>query len=489
MGDGTVYGSASSAAPNVSQKTFALTGFSWIADVGADSDDKFNGYFLYFPASGNRYHIVDWVAATDTATVYENPASTDTGACEIRRGLWAENSLASNPAHRLADGQLFATWKGSAPNQGQNIDIHLPNLIGQGGFEELAVGAFPAAYSAKGKWFAESDWTVSATSPLLGSRMAEWVPGAADAELINTFVAPVKSGRKYRIICKAQAVTGATNASAIQIYIDNRATGISLVPGFTGGNPWSLGAIGTTAAWFTSPDFTVGSDSNEARIDIVSRIANKGVATAVRIDEIYFFEQVNVGALLVFGHKWEGMPAASLFGYNCPRDRSNITVGVERFTLASPQAVGSGAYLLEFAPAIYPIYRINLNAFSLYAYEAAEILLAEKWAWGRHIMMPFDPELIEKEESLFRSRLGVEQSVTHSRRRRYKGQIKLLSDIDRDIWLNDWYPHHHDPRHPFAVRIDAARPVVLMNDAEGIFGMNYESVRPTREFNWLEVVK
>lgn len=112
LGDGTIYASATSAAPNPAQKTFVLAGLSIIADIGADADDKFNGLILYFPASGNRYHIVDWVAATDTVTSYENPAATDTGACEIRRGLVCPQQLAGNPAHFLADGQRFANWRG-----------------------------------------------------------------------------------------------------------------------------------------------------------------------------------------------------------------------------------------------------------------------------------------------------------------------------------------------------------------------------------------
>lgn len=491
MGDGSVYGSASSATPNVSQKTFALTGFSWIADVGADADDKANGHFLYFPASGNKYAIVDWVAATDTATVYKPPAATDTGACEIRRGLVENKSAAGNPAFRLADGQVFAAWKGSAANQAQQIDISLPNLIGQGGFEELAAGAFPSAFSAKGKWYSQADWAVSATTPLIGSRMAAWTPGAADRSLLNAFSSRLIAGRKYRIILKAQAVTGATNAGAIQIYIENQITGTAIPGNFTGGNPWSLGAIGTSAAWFTSPDFIADSDASEARIHIISRVANKGAATSVRIDEVYFWEQVDVGALIVFGHNWEGMPSSFVYGANCSVERTGLTAGVDYATLANPQAAGSGAYLLEFTPAIYPIYRIGLNPFSLYAYEAAEIILAQKWDWKFPPELPDDAEREEYDESTFKTRSGVVTRILHSKRRVPDLQLKLIDPIDVQIWQGAFKDHHLDPGHPFAAKWTGNwgdRPV-LFRSAEPAFSLPRRTPNyPDKKLEWEEVL-
>lgn len=488
LGDGTIYASGSGATPNVAQKTFAISGLAIIADIGADADDKFNGYLLYFPASGNRYHIVDWVAGTDTATVHENPATGDTGACEIRRALVENKSAAGNPAHRLADGQVFSAWKGSAANQAQNIDVHLPNLLQQGGFEELAAGAFPA-FEPKGTWWSTSaDWAVSASAALLGSRMAVWTPGGADSSLIQGLSLALKTGRKYRMIFKAQAVTGATNPSAIQVYMENRFTGANIATGFAGGNPWSLGAIGTTAAWYASPDFTVDSDGAAARINIIGRIANKGAATAVRIDEVYLWEQVNVGALAVFGHNWEGMAAGAISGYNCATDRTGLTVAVDYFTLASLQAPGASTYLREFTPAIHPVYRIQLPAFSGTTYEASEILLAQQWTWGGGPDLPFDPARIVFNETRFVSRSGVEHVYRHNSRRKLPLKYSDMTSADLATLINDFYPHHRETLHPFGFQLDSASQPVLYLDQKSEFGTPYEGVKASLEMECLEVV-
>ena len=77
LGDGTIYASGPSAVVNQTNKTFDLTTISIIADLGADSDDLFNGYILIFPNGSNiPYHIVDWEASTDLATTFEPPATT-----------------------------------------------------------------------------------------------------------------------------------------------------------------------------------------------------------------------------------------------------------------------------------------------------------------------------------------------------------------------------------------------------------------------------
>lgn len=492
LGDGTIYASGSAATPNVAQKTFALTGTTPIADLAAIVDDIFNGYILRFPASGNIYHIVDYVAGTATVTAYETPASGDTGAFEIRRRLVENKSAAGNPAHRLSDGQVFSPWKGSAANQAQRIDVYLPNLIGQGGFEELAAGAFPGAYSAKGKWFnqAPADWAVSATSPLLGSRMAVWTPGGLDSLLIQALSSTFKKGRKYRLVLKAQAVTGATGNSGIDIYIANRSTGSALSPGFTGGNPWSLGAIGTSAAWFTSPDFTVDSDAAEARIEIIGRIANKGAATAVRIDEVYFWEQVNVGALAVFGHNWEGMPARNVYGLNCDGFRSGVVAGVDYNIIGNVQATGSGPYLSEFTPAIYPVYGILLDPFSLYAYEASEILLAEKWAWEYGPSRNPGAEDFQYDRARHKSRSGVVTSILHNEKRKFETDLKSISPADNDIWLKEFKPHHLDTDHPFAAKWDLAwgnQPVLWRNNLDRIKLTYPTPDNPDTQIDWEEV--
>jgi hypothetical protein len=477
LGDGTIYASGSGATPNAAQKTFALAGLSILADIGADGDDKFNGHLLYFPASGNRYHIVDWVAGTDTATVWEPPSLTDTGAWQIRRALVCNKQLPGNPAHRLADGQRFADWK-SASNT--VIEAHLPNLVDNGGFETGVLS--PWIKTVEG---GTADATIiNSVSPAIGTFELKINRGDRTSITITQPLRTLQRNRIYRLLFKARTVTTFVpdnfTVRVLGTGADLTASnpiGGTIQPGLVSFVP----TLTSTNTWYSLDLTAPGWDVVGATIELKLWIG----MDEVFIDELYLFEKVNVGALLLFDHG--GLTSlTNLTGRYVSKDRSGQTVAVDNVQILGAQTIrGGDVGAVQFASAVYPIYTIESS--NLIA--ASEILLAQKWVWGRHVMMPFDPELIEKEESIFRSRSGVESSVVHSRRRRYKGRVRLLNDTDRDTWKNDWYPHHHDPRHPFAVQIDSSRPIVLMVDDEAAFGLEYDSVRPARNFNWVEVVK
>jgi len=157
LGDGTIYASGTvNLETDISQanSTFTLTGFTLDALTGTDTDDLMNGYLLYFPVSGNKYHVVDWVASTDTATTHEMPQITDTGACEFRKALFDNNALASNPLLYAADGRKDKAWDASINNP--TIEIYLPNAIDNGGFEggalapwsDIKIGGVSTDYTA-----------------------------------------------------------------------------------------------------------------------------------------------------------------------------------------------------------------------------------------------------------------------------------------------------------------------------------------------------
>lgn len=422
LGDGTVYATASSAVPDPANMRFTLTGLAIIADLGADADDKFNGYTLYFPASGNRYHVVDWEAATDMATTYEAPQSYDTGACEFRRTLWAPDMDAAHPIIRAVNGSPSKTAKSRAANVKLQVQVSLPNLIGQAGFEELTVGAFPSTEQLPGKWWSDTDWAVSGTSPVHGSRMAVLtVPGSGDKVLQELLVDTLQAGITYRLIFKARSVTGATSTGGLQIYIENHLNGQAVASNVT---PWSVPAIGTTATWYAVdfvPDFT----TTHARIRIFGIFANRGAATAIHVDEVCIWDPVNVGALLAFNHALDGCPSppsnSILMGYRCPIDRTNVSSDDWALLGADAAILGTAPYLKEdFAASIYPIYRITFDAVANKTHEIGELLLAETLSLSRTPNTGIDPQAREYTDELATAKSGAEVRVLFSDRRRVK---------------------------------------------------------------------
>lgn len=489
LGDGTIYASATGATPNVSQKTFALAGLSIIADIGADADDKFNGHILYFPASGNRYQIVDWVAATDTATTYENPAATDTGACEVRRALVSQNQLAGNPAKFLADGQRYIKWRTDGGNP--NIQIHLPNAIQNGGFESGVLSPW-AKYIQDGTTDATG---VNAAAPILGKNDLKINIG--DRSFVVVYQAAkfrFEKGRTYRFLFRGRYSGVYTTSQFIvsfgvginaynqNVTLSNASSGTVLdstwTPLLTAGNVWHFVDVTFNETYDqinTTPNFRLNSSAFD-----------------VFIDEIYYWEKVNVGALLLF-EPYDPNTAyisAKVDGYYCPTDRSSLLAGTDSAELASFLNAGADIVWREFTGGIFPVYTIQNVPGNGAFLQASEILLAEAWTWKFPPELPVDPEQEEYDESVVTSRSGVVRRYLHAKRRKFAANLAFVDPIDVPIWKGGFKTHHLDPAHPFAAKYTGFwgdRPVLWRNLSPG-FRLDYRAPNyPDMKIDWEEV--
>lgn len=481
LGDGTVYAFATGATPNQAQRTFVLSGLSLIAYIGADADDKFNSYILYFPASGNKYHIVDWVATTDTATVWETPTTTDAGACEIRRALVDNKALAANPVKHLSDGQKYALWKSAAS---ATLDIHLPNFVDHGGFENGDLTGWSKVASG-----GTADTTgVNATSPILGVYDLRLDLGDRAFVFVRQ---PIKydlvKGRSYRLIFKARNV-GTFTAGDLGIKFNNRAANLDLnvtfsnlssgtatstiwSPGITASNTWH--SVDLTP---TDQDIPAGS---YLWIEIFSNTPD------VYMDEIYLFEQVNVSSLVLFD-PGVNTGISALRGRRCASDRTGYTVAVEdqTFSLPSLTLPDGPVSLSDFTGGIFPIYSLVATTLT----EASEILLCEKWAWEKGPNKPFGLDTENKKQSKLTTRSGINYKVIHYKKRNFRNTFPLMSEIDRLKLMNNFKPHHWNENHPFGVLIKAGDKLLLMEDQSENFITTYNKIKPDWSFDFIEVV-
>jgi len=390
IGDGTKYGTATSATVNQASKTFALAGLSVLTDLGADADDKFNGMILYFPSSGNKYHIVDWTASTDVATVFETPDAYDTDACEIRASLVEALSDESYPVHRLTDGNLHSYWRGATVNQAQTIRICMPNQIEDGGFERQSAGNLASPWTAQ-----STQWQVTATSPLLGSRMAVYTQSAADCYLRQDLVASMLRGRTYRIGFKAQAITASPSGGSISIKIRQRLSPNKVIQN---GMDWRP-AITTSAAWFTTtfvPDFS--SDRLEIHIDALGSSGSWGSCTGIRIDEICVYEDLEIDRMVVAGHNWNNAEITSVYGCNCWPGRTNFSYANDATSnLCANQDVDQTEILIKDFGVLTcrPVWEVTLTATSGLTYEAAILFVGKVLEFSKQMDAPFDPEAEE----------------------------------------------------------------------------------------------
>lgn len=454
-GDGTIYATATSATVDQANKRFTLVGLAIIADLGADVDDKFNGYELYWPASKAYYLITDWEAALDRATVDDVPATTDIGACEIRRRLYCPDADAAAPIPRAVNGQPSIPAKIRAANVALTIDAHLPNLVGQNGFEELPVAAIPTTAQPAGKWSCGGDLAVSATSPLLGSRMAVWTPGASQTSLLQTLTGGMSKGKPYRVLLKLRAVTGATLTNAVKVRIklpNGNDLDTDWNPG-VGQGSYNPGIIGTAAAWYLSGELVPEADTAAPAIEIVLDPANKGAATAVDIDEIAVWEAIPVASLVAFGHNWDGAGGGGAFtvrGYRCSPSRTSVAAA-DYAELASLAAVaGSGPFRAEFTAGIFPIYRITLAANADYQYEVGELLLGQSWPWLSVPELGLDPQAREYDEQRRKTKSGAETRTLYAEQRRIETSIRTVKAADRAIWSGIFRERHRKGGEPFA---------------------------------------
>jgi len=476
LGDGTVYASAIGATPVQVGKTFVLTGFSWITDVGADSDDKANSHILYFPASDNRYLIVDWVAGTDTATVERTPDLADIGACEIRRALVDVKALAANPVKNMADGQRFQDWKSAA---NAVIEVYLENAVTNGGFESPDI--LPWVKTEVG---GIADVTgINTTAPMIGTQDLQLDRGDRTSVKVSQTFRDLKKDRTYRLLFKALH-TGTFAADQFEAKLVGTGLDVTLsVPstGTVSGTAFRP-ILTTSEVWYTV-------DITTPKWDVVGASLELNITGAfdVFIDEVYIHEKVAVDSLLTFDHTVP-FSLTKVVGRNCAKDRTNQTAGVDDVTLTGAATVtGGDVGIVEFTAGVHPIYTIE----STDLIQASEILLAEKWAWQFNPDPPFALESKEYDETTQRSRSGVERIARHSETRLLgPGIYSQIPAVDRDILMNSFFPHHIDSeRHPFGYRFDPQdRPLLAKVDTTRFRLTRNFGVLDDWEFEFKEVV-
>ncbi len=499
LGDGTTYaeaiGVSNSLADAQTNKRLTFVSFAPMADMGADADDLWNGYLAYNAVTGNRYHIVDWVAGTDTATLFEVPESSDIVPSgqqwEFRRTLREGESAPDAPACRAVDGYPSIPWKGRAANVDQLIDVHLQNLINRGGFEESAVGGFPSSVQPPGIWYSDDAWSTGSNALLLGSRAALWTaPGSGNKALHQRLRFPLKQGATYRLIMKAYAIGGATASDFLRVDLINHNAGTLLDATWDADGTWNVGAIGTSVAWFTSPDFIPDFDSDTARLMITAMNANRGGATSARIDEIYLWEVINVGALLAFRHNWNDAFPSSLpvvMGYRADPSRSGIGADDFATLLSLSQLSGTTPFLAEFPPAIFPIYRIALPGNALIQYEAGQILLAEKWPWLSHPEIGMSPKDYQYQKKRQETLSGAETTILYNTRRAFKGKLSRIKALDQAIWEGVFRERHIGLEEVFAAVFPGQFDTpILFKCHEAKLTSN--TVRPDVDFDFLEAL-
>jgi len=388
LGDGTVYATGTGATVDQDAKTFELAGLSIVADLGADANDKFNSFILYFSSSENVYHIVDWDAATDTATVFETPAATDTGACEIRANILEADTDADYPVHNLANGKKHSLWKGSGAGQAQTVQIMLPNLIREGGFEAHAAGNLGSPWTAQ-----TTQWQVSATSPLLGSRMAVYTKTAADCYLKQNLVEALEKGKTYRILAKLQALGANPAGDIVSIKARQRLSPNKVAES---GLDWKP-TVTTTAAWVQTtftPDFS--SDMLELFINALGSSGSWGSCTGFNLDEIYIYEDIAVDRLIAAAHNWNNGEITSVYGCRCNPGRTSFAYGNDASAnlAANVDIDGTDTVLQSLTESNYPVWELVLTATGI-TYEAGVLFLGAAMAFTKQPDRPLDPDAEE----------------------------------------------------------------------------------------------
>lgn len=450
-GDGTKYATATSATIDQDNKQFTLSGLSIIADLGADANDKFNGFILYFPESGNKYHIVDWDAASDMATVFETPHADDIDDCEIRLKLCENTSLVSQPAHRLADGKTNTFWEGSGENQTQAIRFALPNLIEDGGFEAQAAGNVASPWSAQ-----SAQWQISATNPLLGSRMSVYTQSAADAYLKQSLVATAEKGKTYRILIKAQAIGADPPGAVLQIKVRQRLSSNKIIDSDMDWQP----TITTTAAWLATiftADFS--SDMLEIFINALGASGSWGSCTGLRIDEIYIYENIAADRLIVeHGHNWNNGEITSVYGCTCWPERTSFSYANDASAnlAANVDIDGTETIFQSLTSSDYPVWEIKLTAASGIAYSAALLFLGPQMTFPKQMDRPFDPEA-EEITGIINETAGGRR-VFHCNFYRGGPYNLILSNVNATFYalLKDWWQEVGRNKFPFWFCFDEA---------------------------------
>lgn len=506
-GDGTIYATATgvsnSLADAQANKRFTFQGLAIITDLGADVDDKFNGFRLTNKITGTRYHIVDWVAGTDSATVFETPEAIDIVATgqqwEFRRTLYCPDADAAMPTHRAVNGFPAIKAEVRAANVALILDAYLPNLIGQGGFEDLPAGAFPTAEQVPGKWWSSTtvDWQVSATAPMRGVQGATWTPGGGGNEFIREkFVGALEKGKHYRLMYLAQGASGTSAADAIRIFIRDMGSAIDIDPDWYPTVYFPSPVLGAPATWVVSNDLVPEFTSDNISILIFGINANIGSAVMIRIDEFYLFEVVPVASLLAFAHNLDGSPGPAVIGYRCLPTRTGVTADDYSVLLAAAPVAGSGPLRAEFTAGIFPIYRIQIAANANFQYEVGELLLGVRFPWAWPPNKDLDPEEREYHEKRQRAVSGSLTRTLYSIIRRFKGIYPWVPAADAAILRGPFRERHVDAGEPFAIYWPGESgqpdiwPPTLVRHATDHWGLPHSQspADPDYHFDWEEVL-
>lgn len=485
LGDGTVYASAS-AVVNQAQKTFVLSGLSiFIADIGANVDDKFNSHTLYFPASGNKYTIVDWVASSNTATVYETPSLVDSGACEIRRVLTDPGTIAANPTKFLADGRRGSKWKRSG---GQlDLTVSLSNLFTGGGFERGSLGTW--GLSPIG---GTSDTSgVKSASPILGTY--DVLMDRGDRTQVFLFhqmpVNRIRPGGVYRLLFKARS-NGTFVQSKFRISFDSQGVQANSVlfsnpsSGAIVNGRWEPVFTGTNTWYFC--DVTIPA-SPPTNYRILFDIRDSAAFT-VSLDEITMFEIIKVSSLIIFDGIGGGYASLNVRGSRCPTDRTGFVAGTDDVSLYSNLNPMQDVREIGFGEAIYPTYTITGTPGFQQLTGAAEILLSEVWQWDKGPNRPFGLNSDTLDITVNTTSGGQQEEVIHHKKRKFQNTLPILTEADRLRLINDFKPHHWQTRQPFGLVIQTGDEVLFMKETGMSFDPTYRNIRPDWAFNFEEVL-
>ncbi len=483
-GDGTIYAWATSATVDQANKTFTLGGLSIMADLGADADDKFNGYQLVFPASGRSYLITDWVAATNIATVFEYPNVADTGACEIRRALYADDFDPAHPGRFACSGDLNKSWLGSAVNKGAVLAIAMPNGIDNGDFERNSTSGWTVAADGDGTL------TANATAPLRGSYdgLLSFSTGTY-VRASRVLEIALEAGKTYNIlmIAKLLAGTSTTNAIVTLRYTDmDTAIIVNWDPEDTDDDAatttslWKL-ELSTTAQW-KAAKFTVPEDLDVG--DATIRLEWTG-ATDLYFDEMWIHELIQPDTFIVGGHNWiGGLPsgeAVTVRGVRCPSDRTSFAAGDKIDLLAYSAVTADGRspiYATFTAPAsIYPIYEIQLGGVGTKIWEAGEIWVGKRWTWAKFISGNWIPNDTRIEAKSTTTIGGVTRTSERYRKKRRGGSIKNMTATESLLW--EAFLDEVGKDKPFWFRFPGVS--ALGKGAETIFMRNLSEDRPSTE--------
>jgi hypothetical protein len=298
------------------------------------------------------------------------------GSFTVRAGLACAQADPARPVDYVADGHLSPRFKGTS-NTTLYIRAHAPNFVTDGGFES---GAFSP------NWTAGANWAIDSATELEGQYSAKW-DTAANNNLVQAITKEVVKGRTYRVCVKTKAVTGNAAANCLTITPKQAGSGTTLYAAITG----NAIAPTTTSTWTefdVVPDFT----TDNWELWLVPLLANKGSATAIIVDEVYFYEKRTVNSLIVDQHNWAGHGPVVVKAWRVSPLRSTAASDANNYTQLASFTPDTAAVILQtLTSSVYPVYEITVPAASGWTADAGDIYLGDYWQPPKH-PQPLDPD-------------------------------------------------------------------------------------------------